>query len=76
LIKCGIQQSEDQTIMRSLSGLDLSYAHVVELQQYSAFNDVFVRAYTVEQLKKSKPFKKDLPKPPLPKSSPFNKGSF
>ena len=48
MIKCGIQQSEDQTIMRSLSGLDLSYAHVVELQQYSSFDDVCVLAHRVE----------------------------
>ena len=31
LIKCDIQESEDQTIVRYLSGLDTRYAHVVEL---------------------------------------------
>ena len=61
LIKCDIQKSEDQTTMRNLSGLDPRYAHVVELQQYSSFDDVCVLAHRVEQHKKSKPFKKDLP---------------
>ena len=62
--------------VKYLSGLDPRYAHVVKLQQYSSFDDVCVLAHRVKQQKKSKPFKKDLPKPPLPKSSPFNKGSF
>jgi len=76
LIKCDIQEGEDPTIVRYLSGLDARYANVVELQQYSSFDDVCVLAHRVEQQKKSKPFKRDLPKPPLPKSSPINKGSF
>ena len=32
LIKCDIQESEHQTIVWYLSGLDARYAHVVELQ--------------------------------------------
>jgi len=62
--------------MRYLSGLDLRYAHVVELQQYSSFDDVCVLDQRVEEQKKSKTFKKDLLKPSLPKNPPFNKGSF
>jgi len=48
LIKCDIQESEDQTIVRYLSGLDPRYAHIVKLQQYSCFDDVCVLAYRVE----------------------------
>jgi len=76
LIKCDINESEDQPIVRYLGGLDPRYAHVVELQQYSSFDDVCVFAHRVEQEKKSKPFKKDLFKLPLPKSSPFKKRIF
>ena len=76
LIKCDIRESEDQIIVRYISGLDPRYAHMVELQQYSSFHDVCVLVHHVEQQKKSKSFKKDLPKLPLPKSSPFNKRSF
>ena len=59
LIKCDIQESEDQTIVRYLSGLDTRYAHVVELQQYSSFDDVCVLAHRVQQQRKSKLLKKD-----------------
>jgi len=61
LIKCDIQESEDRTIVRYLSGLHQRYAHVVELQKYSSFDDVCVLGYRAEQQKNSKPFKKDLP---------------
>jgi len=56
LIKCDIQEIEDQTIVRYLSGLDPRYAHVVALQQYSSFDDVCALAHSMEQQKKSKPF--------------------
>jgi len=76
LIKCVIQESEDQTIVRYWGSLDPRYAYVVEIQQYSSFDDVCSLAHRVDQKKKSKPYKKNLPKPPLPKSSPFNKVTF
>jgi len=44
LIKCDLQESEDQTIVRYLGGLDPRYSNVVELQQYSTFNDVCLLA--------------------------------
>jgi len=40
LIKCDIQELEEQTIVRYLGGLEPRYANVVELQQYSTFNEV------------------------------------
>ena len=57
LINCDIQELEDQTIVRYLGGLDLKYTNVVELQQYSTFNEVCILAHKVEQKKKSQPFK-------------------
>jgi len=75
LIKCDLQEAEDQTIMRYLGGLDPRCAHIVELQQYSTFDEVCVLAHKVEQQRKAKSLKRDFPKPP-PKSQPFNKGSL
>lgn len=74
LLKCDLRESEEQTIVRYLGGLDPKYAHVVELQQYSSFDEVCVLAHKVELQKKTKPLKKDFPKP-IPRSFPFNKGS-
>jgi len=37
LIKCDLQESEDQTIVKYMGGLDPRYSNVVELQQYSTF---------------------------------------
>jgi len=62
--------------VRYLGGLDLRYSNVAELQQYSTFDDVCLLAHRIEQQKKTKPFKKDLPKPPLLKNPLFNEGSF
>ena len=47
--------------MRYLGGLDPRYAHVVELQQYTTFDEVYVLAHKVGQQKKSKPLKRDFP---------------
>ena len=74
LIKCDLQEAEEQTIVRYLGGLDPKYAHVVELQTYSTFDEVCVLAHKVETQMKSRPFKRDFAKP-LPKGQPFNKGS-
>ena len=40
LIKCDIQEPEEQTIVRYLGGLDPRYSIVVELQSYASFDDV------------------------------------
>ena len=48
LIKCGIQESEDQTIVRHLGGLDPRFANLIELQQYSNFDDVCVLTHQVK----------------------------
>ena len=39
MIKCDLQEAEEQTIVRYLGGLDPKYAHVVELQPYTTFDD-------------------------------------
>ena len=54
LIKCDIQEPEEQTIVRYLAGLDPRYSNVVELQAYTSFDDVCVLAHKVEQQKKAK----------------------
>jgi len=74
LIKCDIQEPEEQTIVRYLGGLDPRYANVVELQQYTTFDEVCVLAHKVEQQRKSRPFKREFSKP-LPRNQPLNKGS-
>ena len=74
LIKCDLQEAEEQTIVRYLGGLDPKYAHVVELQSYSTFDEVCVLAHKVETQVKSRPHKRDLVKS-LPEEQPFNKGS-
>ena len=75
LIKCDIQEPEEQTIVRYLGGLDPRYSNVVELQSYSSFDDVCVLAHEVEQEKKAKqPFKPQNTRP-LTQNQPFNKGS-
>ena len=60
--------------MRYCSGLDPRHSRVVELQQYTTFEDVYVLAHRVEQQTKSKAIKREPPKP-LPRNQPFNKGS-
>jgi len=37
LIKCDIQELEEQTIIRYLGGLDPKYSNVVKLQQFTTF---------------------------------------
>jgi len=74
LIKCDLQEAEEQTIVRYLGGLDPKHAHVVELQSYTTFDEVCVLAHKVETQMKSRLYKRDFAKP-LPKGQPFNKGS-
>ena len=47
-IKCDIPESKDQTIVRYLGGLNPRYSNVVELQQYSTFDDVSLLAHRVK----------------------------
>jgi len=54
LIKCDIQEPEEQTIVRYLAGLDPRYSNVVELQAYTSLDDVCVLVHKVEQQKKAK----------------------
>jgi len=70
LIKCEIQEPEEQTIVRYLGGLEPKYSNMVELQQYTTFDEVCVLAHKVEQQKKKREFPK-----PQNRNSPFNKGS-
>ena len=48
-IKCDIQGPEEQTIVRYLGGLNPKYSNVVDLQQYTVFDEVCVLAHKVEQ---------------------------
>jgi len=74
LIKCDIREPEVQAIARYLWRLEPMYALVVELQQYSTFDEVCVLAHKVEQQRNSRPYKREFPKP-SPRNQPFNKGS-
>ena len=74
VIKCDLQKAEDQTIVRYLGGRDPMYTTVVELQQYSTFNEVCVLSHKVKQQRRTKTYERDFPRP-LPKSQPFNMGS-
>jgi len=75
VIKCDLDEPEEQTIIRSLGGLDPRCANIVDLQAYNSFDQVCVLAHKVEQLKK----KKRPPRQENPKLSPHdqtvNKGS-
>jgi len=59
LIKCDLQEAEEQTIVRYLGGLDPKYAHVVELQPYTTFDEVCVLAHKVETQTKSRPIREN-----------------
>jgi len=54
VIKCDLQEPEEQTIVRYLGGLDPGYSNVVELQAYTTFDEVCVLAHKIEQPKKAK----------------------
>ena len=54
LIKCDLQEAEEQTIVRYLGGLDPKYAHAAELQSYTTFDEVRVLAHKVETQMKSR----------------------
>ena len=82
LIKCDVQEPKEQTIIRYLGGLKSKYANVVELQQFTTFNEVCVLADKAEQQRIRKLFRQEYPKPSqneplqsLPSEQTFNKGS-
>ena len=75
LIKCDIQEPEEQTKVRYLGGFDPRYSNVVELQAYTSFDDVCVLAHKVEQQKKAKQSQKPQNTRPFTQNQPFNKGS-
>jgi len=58
MIKCDLQEAEEQTIVRYLGGLDPKYAHVVELQSYTTFDEVCLLAHKVETQVKTRPYKR------------------
>jgi len=58
-----------------LGGLDPKHSNVIELQQYTTFDEVYVLAHKVEQQRRNKPIKRDFPKPPIC-TSPLNKWSL
>jgi len=47
VIKCDINEPKEHTIMRYLGGLEPEYTNVVELQQYTMFDEVCVLAHKV-----------------------------
>jgi len=53
LIKCDLQEAEEQTILRYLGRLDPNFAHVVELQSFTTFDEVCALAHKVEQQMKA-----------------------
>jgi len=62
VIKCDIQEQEEQIIVHYLGGLDPKYSNVVELEQYTMFDKVWVLAHKVGQQRKNKPFKREFVK--------------
>jgi len=76
VIKCDLQEPEEQTIVRCIGDLDPRHANVVDLQAYTTFDKVCALAYKVEQEKKSRqPPKPENPQP-FSWNQQFNKGSF
>ena len=62
LIKCDIKEPEEQTIVQCLGGLEPKYSNVIELQQFSTFDEVCVLAHKVEQQRKRQSKKREFPK--------------
>ena len=48
LMTCDLRESEDQTIVRYLGGLNESIRNVVELQAFSTLDEVTILAHKVE----------------------------
>jgi len=62
LLKCDLREDDAQTMVRYLSDLDESIAHVIELHPYTSLDDLSSLAYKMEQQKKAKG-KGDVSKP-------------
>ena len=75
MIKCDLQEPEEQTIVRYLGGLDPRYSNVIELQAYTTFGEVCVLAHKVEQPKKAKQSFKPQSLKPLNRNTPFSNES-
>jgi len=63
LIKCSINEPEEQIIMRYLGGLEPKYANVVELHQLTTFDEVCALVHKVEEERRRNPSKHEYPKP-------------
>jgi len=63
LMTCDLWETEDQTIVRYLRGLNESIRNIVELQAFSTLDEVSILAYKVESQRKAK-LKRETPKPP------------
>jgi len=63
LMKCDVQEPEEQTIIRYLGALEPKYANMVKLQQFTSFDEVSVLAHKVEQPRRRKLFRQEYPKP-------------
>jgi len=70
LMKCDVQEPEEQTIIRYLGELEPKYADVVELQQFTTSDEVCVLAHKVEQQRRRKLLGNSTQNPP--KMSPYN----
>jgi len=63
LIKCNVKEPEEQAIVRYLGELERKYANVVELQQFTTFDEVCALAHKVEQQRRRKLFRQEYPNP-------------
>jgi len=48
LIKCDLEEDEEQTLVRYLGGLDAKIAYVVELRPHTTLNELSSLAHNVE----------------------------
>ena len=49
VIKCDLQELEEQTIIRYFGGVDRRYADIVDLPSYTSFDEACVLAHKIEQ---------------------------
>ena len=74
LLKCDLREDDAQTMVRYLSGLDESIAHMIELHPYTSLDDLSSLAYKVEQQKKAKgkgAVSRPTPRPFTPQKPPY-----
>jgi len=70
-----IHELEEQTIMRYLGRVEPKYANMVQLQQFTTFDEVCVLAHKVEQQKRWNLFRHEYPKMNSHNPYPLNKPS-